>query len=158
QWVDALGKLQSSLLPCSAVDGHIRPGYSRSCPWCEIEQAGGPSYFEGVAGGAEFRFDNASLEGLASRYHRASAVNYSTGMRGYRPTSAIYTEPLPENVQTMVTLARIVGLVAILSPILLLGGVFSYALPLIGLASTVVFGGFWAAVRYLSPLGNEWAR
>src|SRR5262249_16245395 len=49
QWQGALGQLLGGLATCQRDAGHKFPGHLKVCPWCEIADAGGPNYFEGVA-------------------------------------------------------------------------------------------------------------
>ena len=47
-WAIALHALEQSLRKCKDDSGHVYPGIVQTCPWCDIERAGGPNFFISV--------------------------------------------------------------------------------------------------------------
>jgi DNA-binding helix-hairpin-helix protein with protein kinase domain len=106
-----------------------------------------------------FEFDQHGLQACNGRFEKIAKYDYTYGLPAQSPDlPAIEPEPLPEQVQAMLTLSRIAGVVALLSPFLVLGGVISRGLLLIGIGILVVFGGLWLGLRFFSPLGQEMRR
>jgi DNA-binding helix-hairpin-helix protein with protein kinase domain len=49
EWAEALAWLDREMRPCDTNHGHwFDPGSTRSCPWCEVLQGGGPDFFPSI--------------------------------------------------------------------------------------------------------------
>jgi DNA-binding helix-hairpin-helix protein with protein kinase domain len=57
EWVHALDELEEQLVLCGDDPRHARVRGNGSCPWCRIENAGGPSFFFLAQGTAPDAFD-----------------------------------------------------------------------------------------------------
>src|SRR5262249_8005475 len=45
QWIEQLDQLLKMRRTCSTDKLHVYPGSAGECPWCRIEDRGGPSFF-----------------------------------------------------------------------------------------------------------------
>jgi DNA-binding helix-hairpin-helix protein with protein kinase domain len=57
EWVRALDELEERLVTCADDPRHVHVRANGSCPWCRIENAGGPSFFFLAPGTAPDAFD-----------------------------------------------------------------------------------------------------
>jgi DNA-binding helix-hairpin-helix protein with protein kinase domain len=148
--------LRQQLKPCPKEPaGHKMATRLHECPWCRIMVAGGPNYFEGVAAvGAVFLFDQPRLATLAQRTAQVSGRSWSYS-RPHPPSRPPEPEPVPEEVQSSRTLLWIVTVIAVLGPLLLLGGFCFKPLALFGLGVVAVFGTWSLVLFYTSAFAQE---
>lgn len=57
QWVEALDALEARMVPCDDDPRHVHARAGGTCPWCQIENEGGPSFFFLPQGSAPDAFD-----------------------------------------------------------------------------------------------------
>jgi len=69
EWVAALESLEGGLINCADDPRHVYLAAGGSCPWCRIEEEGGPSFFFLPQGTASDAFD------LASAWRAIEAVH-----------------------------------------------------------------------------------
>ena len=73
QWIDALGRLQASLVQCGKSSSHQYLKDLRDCPWCRFEQAVGLVLF-GTAPAAAAAPRSPQNDQLAAEYKRLSSL------------------------------------------------------------------------------------
>ncbi len=83
EWVGALESLEGSLRTCRDDPRHVHSHANGSCPWCRIENDGGPSFFFLPPGAAPGSFDLAavwrSIEAIESPGQAAPPVDLARG-------------------------------------------------------------------------------
>ena len=57
EWVAALDELEANVEICGEDPRHVHPRGNGACPWCRIEQEGGPTFFYLTPGSATDAFD-----------------------------------------------------------------------------------------------------
>jgi hypothetical protein len=73
QWRDALSSATQAVSPCRVDKSHTHLGKPESCPWCQIEQNGGPAFFTSVS--TTFTFDGTfSLDAIWLRIVKVRAI------------------------------------------------------------------------------------
>lgn len=80
-WVATLDALEARLVTCPDDPRHVHPQAGRGCPWCRIENDGGPSFFFLPPGAAPDAFD------LGASWRSIEAVE--------SPGAASLPEPAP---------------------------------------------------------------
>lgn len=152
QWVAALDSLEKSLEKCDDDPGHVYPKLSTTCPWCEIEHAGGPNFFISVTlarytGPLKHADEKALWAAIAAitfpemPYHpapRSSAAAYSA-------------RPLPADVADRRLMQQAVGWVAAVSASLMPLGTLHSAIAMATSTICLVFTIWWIVLFSASP-------
>lgn len=93
-WRAALLDAKSALTQCRVDSSHLYPSSAATCPWCTIEQGGGPAFFTSVAVAFDFdgRFD------LKTAWAEIKAVRHPPGPMALtvpKPPRNVIGRPLP---------------------------------------------------------------
>lgn len=143
EWIAQLESLIKHRKVCSLEDAHVYSGASLECPWCRIENAGGPTFFLNlgvVDGSSESR-----LEALDAQLEKIDAIHFPD-----LPNSALKLPRLPlamkpsEKPDLGAADKTAAGVIA--SAVLCLGGAFYWpvlavgAVGSLGAAAALAFG------------------
>jgi DNA-binding helix-hairpin-helix protein with protein kinase domain len=103
EWVAALDALEGRLVTCGEDPRHVHARVNGSCPWCRIENEGGPAFFFLTQGAASDAFD------LGATWQAVEAV-HSPGPAPL-PRPPVLDEPQGLSTLVLKTLQTLFGLV-----------------------------------------------
>jgi DNA-binding helix-hairpin-helix protein with protein kinase domain len=153
QWVDALAAMERQLRPCPADPGHQQIN-NGGCPWCRIEQEGGPVYFSTVTAAAvESRPTPVDVKKFSARLDVIPTPDklLAQAMHGSEPVGLV-GRPLPPGTYERQTAFYALLSVTLGSALLMLLGRLSTNFFYIGLVLTIVFSVATLIAFVLSPL------
>lgn len=137
QWVEALTAMEKQLRDCAVDPGHVHLA-GLPCPWCRIEQEGGPAYFSTVTAAVlEARPQPVDVKTLSARLDAFPTPDklLAEAMGGSEPAGLV-GQPLPPGTRERQTTAYALLSVTLGSALLMLLGRLSMNFFYIGLVLT----------------------
>lgn len=152
QWVKALTEMESQLRVCAADPGHHHVVKS-PCPWCRIEQEGGPVHFAAVTVSAlESRPQPVDASNLSSRLDAIPAPEQLLAEATAAEPENLTPQPLPAGTRERQQAVFALAWVTLGAALLMLLGQLSINFFYIGLVLTVGLAAATVLAFLRSPL------
>lgn len=160
EWREAMEALKANLRTCLIDHGHKYPRHLSECPWCAIEQQGGPNFFFSVqvVHGNLYDLPRVDADELWKRIAAIGGPNLHEP--DLTPKRSKYCpEALPEHLQDQKALLFVVRMVTLLTIIPIIVGLVVHELILyIGIGLALVFGIGWALLACTTAFKREFTR
>ena len=155
QWGKALLSLEAGMRKCSRDPGHFHY-QGRQCPWCRIEQQGGPNFFISVSfKTAEARSANFNLHKIWFEIQSVKGPGESFSRVQRRPTNTLKPRPIPPSFDTTKNARLLVACIAGGGAFLTFFGFFLPILAIFSIPVTSIFFIWWIVLWVMRPITKE---
>lgn len=141
EWIQSLDDLERNLKKCSHYSGHFFYESLNCCPWCEIVNAGGPNFFmtASFATVAAVAVSDTDVEAVWRRLNNITFVPPALPSPLNRQSMGIRPRPIPPQLSTERKLSHFFNICIAISITLIVGGIWSGAVFVVGLIALVSF-------------------